>query len=295
MNNATLVCDKTITRLINRAANLIYKSELKGEQHQTIKVSLPVTPSSVPEYYALNSFAQRQEYHARLEQFIQDGSIEVQWDRNAGDRGQLERVFLIAPQRAAQRLEIQLPWEISQQAINALLPFKCLELPKIEEICNTWRIGKSVGGVTADKAQQFVDAAKVIMHCFAKDTSRKDILLRRLSTGLFNDSKRIEAIESQLNFLVGLDNLSENEDVFAELGLVKHPQPMLIGGGANLSVVTGGGTSNILYPYIGLRPDKLHYIESPGQKITKVLTIENLATFNEVVEYGENPKDLLII
>jgi hypothetical protein len=94
-------------------------------------------------------------------------------------------------------------------------------------------------------------------------------------------------------YLLGDD--SDDENVFSHLGLVKHPQPMLLSGGADCRVHVGEGSIPLLKPYIGLRPDRIEGLSVDSGRIQHLLTIENLASFNEAAEYSDNPDDLLIV
>jgi hypothetical protein len=51
----------------------------------------------------------------------------------------------------------------------------------------------------------------------------------------------------------------------------------------------------LLKPYIGLRPDRIDGLSVDSGRIQHLLTIENLASFNEAAEYSDNPDDLLIV
>lgn len=288
-------CDNTIKKMIKRVAKRLFKTgDLEGVT-KLESVSIPATKNSLPEYFHLEKSAMRDAYHARLKRFINDGCVEAEWDRLAGTNGQLMRITLTNPDAAATILALVPPWAGTIKAIQLLAPFIDNRIPAIEQTIKQWRQGKTFAGTSYENAQKVSDAARVIKHCLDTDTSKKDILLRRLSIQLFSDSKRIEALGSQINRLMGIDNLVESDNVFAELGLVKHPQPMLIGGCPDISLATTGGKTNLIFPYTGLRPDRLVSVESSRQNINRILTIENLASFNEAAEYETNPHDLLII
>ncbi|MCY7296236.1 Wadjet anti-phage system protein JetD domain-containing protein [Alteromonas sp. a30] len=288
-------CDNTIKKMIKRVANRLFKT---GDLEAVMKlapVSIPATKNSLPEYFNLEKSTMREAYHARLKRFINVGCVEAEWDRLAGVNGQLMRITLTNPDAAATTLALVTPWTGTMKAIELLAPFIDNRIPAVEQTIEQWRQGKTFAGASYENAQKVSDAASVIKHCLDTDTSKKDILLRRLSIQLFNDSKRIEALGSQINRLMGMDNLVESDNVFAELGLVKHPQPMLISGSPDILLTTTGGKTNLIFPYSGLRPDRLISIDSSRQKINCILTIENLASFNEAAEHETNPHDLLII
>ena len=123
----------------------------------------------------------------------------------------------------------------------------------------------------------------------------QDVLLRKLSARLFGDSKRIEALSRQFAFLLGEPAETEEDDVFARLGLVKHPQPMLLSGPPDCRIQIEGVAIPLAYPYLGFRPDTIKGLVASNAPIRRVLTIENLASFNEAADLAENARDLLIV
>lgn len=290
----TTACDDTIQRLIKRAARQVFAQGNLPSAEEHLAVSFPATKVSLPEYYRLERFADREEYHARLQTFINVGAVNVEWDPRAGERGQLLRVTMTSPAAAARLLGIDLPWDLTSAAIRDLKSVAKDGLPAIDHIVDGWRRGKAPGGVAADKANQFIDSMRVIDAAQRMGARDKDMLLRRLSAHLFGDTKRIEALARQIAFLLGEANGSE-EDVFAGLGLVKHPQPILLSGPPSCRVQVGEDVVPLVRPYLGLRPDTIDGLQVGNEAIRRFLTIENLASFNEAAQHASNPSDMLLI
>lgn len=294
-NTGVLACNKTLVRLINRAASRIFNSGNLRFSEEHPKISLPATESSLPEYYNLERFAHREDYHARLQTFIKAGAVSVVWDRNAGERGQLSRISLENPHKLAEILDVDLPWVTTKNAIYNLANASNIYNPHVKTIIDAWSRGKAPGGIAAEQSNLFVDALKVIEASRMLNTGNKDVMLRRLSIQLFGDSKRIESLRHPLTFLLNGELESEEDDIFTELGLVKHPQPMLLSGSSVVSVHTEKQHVPLVRPYIGLRPDKILSLNCSKDRIKSVITIENLASFNEAAEHSHNPEELLII
>ncbi len=288
-------CDESIRRLIKKAARRIFADGMLEPSVDKYSVSLPATNTSLPEYYRLSRFADREEYHARLQIYVNVKAIKPEWDAGAGDRGQLSRITLIDPKAASEILDDELPWEVAAWAIESI---KCAAkdgLPSVHHIIDAWCRGKAPGAISAERANQLVDSMKVIDAAQQLAEDGRDILLRKLSARLFNDSKRIEALSRPLAFLLGESNEAEEDDVFARLGLVKHPQPMLLCGPSNFSVQIGSSLIPLTSPYIGLRPDTISGLNAAGGSVRRILTIENLASFNEAAEDARKPRDMLLV
>lgn len=287
-------CDNTIQRLIKRASRQVFTEGNLPPAEEQLAVSFPATKASLPEYYRLERFSDREEYHARLQTFVNAGAVSVEWDPRAGERGQLLRVTMTSSTEAARLLGIDLPWNIASAAIRGLKSVAKEGLPTVDHIVDGWRRGKAPGGVATDKASQFIDSMRVIDAAQRMGARDKDLLLRRLSAQLFGDTKRIEALARQITFLLGEADGSE-EDVFARLGLVKHPQPMLLSGPPLCDVQVGEEVVPLVRPYLGLRPDIIDGLQVGKGAIRRFLTIENLASFNEAAQDTSNPNDMLLI
>lgn len=287
-------CNKTIHRLIQRAARRVFTEGNLSPTAEQSSVSFPATSSSLSEYFQLERFADREDYHARLQFFIRAGAVRADWDRHSSEQGQLARLTLSDPAVAAELLGIDLPWVVAATAIEHLEQVAEGSNISIDLIIDGWKHGRAPGGISANKASQFIDSMHVIETAYRSGASQKDLLLRRVSTELFGDSKRIESLARPIAFLLGeFDGADDN--VFSHLGLVKHPQPMLLSGAATCRVHVGDGLIPLLKPYIGLRPDKIEGLSVGSGKIKYLLTIENLASFNEAAEYSDNPDDLLLV
>lgn len=291
----SLSCDKTVRRLIKKAANRFFADGDLPLMEKKNCVSLPATKSSMQEYYQLERFADREEFHARLQTYLNADAVEVEWDSGAGDRGQLKRIILINPQAAADILSEELPWVVAEKAIQDLKDVVKEGLPPIDHITEAWRKGKSSGGIPAERGHQFVDSLRVIDAAQRLVKEGKDVLLRRLSATLFGDTKRIEALSRQISFILGEQNELEEDDVFSRLGLVKHPQPMLLSGSSIYSVQLQEMLIPLAYPYLGFRPDTVYGLQNTDASIRRILTIENLASFNEAAEDRSRPSDLLLV
>ena len=70
---------------------------------------------------------------------------------------------------------------------------------------------------------------------------------------------------------------------------------MLISGPMNSRVQVANNLVPLVRPYLGLRPDTIRGLQVTGKPVKFLLTIENLASFNEAAQDTANPDDLLLI
>lgn len=288
-------CDESMRRLIKKAARAVFADGALEPSVEKISVSLPATNSSLREYYRLERFADREEYHARLQIYSNAEAIQVDWDPAAGERGQLSRVTLLDPKAVVNILGEELPWEIASRAIARIESVAREGLPNVDHIIEAWSRGKAPAGVAAERANQLVDSMRIIDAAQKLSEGGRDVLLRRLSARLFSDSKRIETLSRQLAYLIGEPAETEEDNVFSRLGLVKHPQPMLLSGPHGCCIQTDETAIPLPFPYLGVRPDTVKGMIISKNPIRRVLTIENLASFNEAADKAEKATNLLIV
>lgn len=255
------------------------------------KASLLFSEASNPEYLGLQSFSEKQTYHAALLHAEHVGAITVEWDTGAGHQNQVKRIRLRDGDVLARLLEAVPRWLAIEEALRACSPLM-ERFPILNGVIAAWREGRKPRGVDPGQVSLLVDAAKAIDYC--ERNTLQDVTVRRLSTRLGFDSKHLEALAPALD-LLRADRLddppTEREDLFSALGIVKHPLPVLLAGPA-LIRLAGKAVLNAPVPYVGLAPNSIEQVE-PIASCRRVLSIENLTTFHELTE--TRPQDTLLL
>lgn len=259
---------------------LLRKAERAWAQQAEREHSLVFSEASFPEYFKLPLREDKNAVHAGLRNAERAGAILIEWDRRAGEDGQITRIRLVDAGAIANHIGETPTWIHYERAEALLQPW--LAIPNIQFVLERWRAGKPVRSMSSERASDFVDACKVIEACRTISSS-EDVPIRRLSATLFSDSKRIESIGSALDVLTAesMDTpWRDFEDVFSGLGLVKLPQPVLIAG-AGVIELDDGTRLSIPKPYVGLAPQSIRRIIL-ADGADYVLTVENLTTFHEI-------------
>lgn len=290
----------TLRRLIARLGSSKHRNGDLSDPPADPGVSLPATKSSMPDYFRLATHGDRVEFHASMRSLERQGGVRLDWDRRAGFDGQVERIHLLDTNLVANFLQEPLSWVMAREAIERL---NTVSVPaayqgKVDAIADSWRRGAATARVTAANASRFIDALRVLNA--VDHAGGADVLMRRLSIQLFKDSKRIESLSAPLSYLLNWieENVGAEEDdvrdMFAEIGLVKYPQPMLLACPEGIEAQVASKNVPLVYPYIGLRPDSIEglQIRSSGA-VSKILTVENQATFNEIAQAA--PANTLVI
>lgn len=262
-------------------AKLLASAERAWAKTGTANASLKFSHASNPAYFEISSSADKKACHAVLLHAEHKGAISIEWDPAAGYQNQIARIRLKEADILASLLGIVPRWTAVEKSTAALGALRT-GYPIIDSVLNAWRLGKRPRGLTMQDAPRLLDAAKTIQA--RRQTDRgSDISVRRLSAQLGFDSKRIEALAPALDLLTASDldqPAREPEEFFSELGIVKHPMPVLLSGPAVLTLDDEPPLS-LPKPYIGIDPDSVVAIEFKATFKT-VLSVENLTTFHEL-------------
>jgi hypothetical protein len=217
-------------------------------------------------------------FHAVAREAERLGALNVEWDRRAGTDGRIKRLVVQNADALAQFLGVSPQWEQVASAERVLAQWS--ERDRIKSLIGVWRAGQRPRSRGPERVEEFVDALKTLDACESKNG--QDVPVRRLSGSLFGNTKRIE------NDLVGAldwltidsidDPARERDEVLAELGLVRFPQPLLLAGSGNVEL-RDGTRLPIASPYLGISPEHLVGVHGAAKYL---LTIENLTTFHEV-------------
>lgn len=270
---------------------LLASAERAWGRRGEISASLVFSEASNSEYFALASATEKRVCHSTLIHAEHKGAITVEWDKRAGHNNQVKRIRLVDGNALAELLDIVPRWRAIEDAAQLLIPCE-RTFPIIASLLAAWRNGRQPRGLQPTDARAIADAARAIEYCRANGT--QDVPIRRLSTQLGFDSKHIESLTAALDLLTAadLDQVSrEPEEVFAGLGIVKHPLPVLLSGPATLNL-NDRSTFTLPLPYAGVSPTAIASIRVDAD-CRYVLSVENLTSFHELTQF-ESSEVLLI-
>jgi hypothetical protein len=249
-------------------------------------IALTFSRASFPAYGALKIYEDKQQVHAALREAERAGAIRIEWHRAAGDDGQVKRVVLIDRDCLARTLRQRPLWENLQEAEARLAPWaerwRC-----VERVLSLWRGGRTFRGRGPADVVDVIDALRVLEHLHAHPD--QDFVLRLLSVQLFRDSKRLERLWAVLDGLTAVPDAPARDryELYAELGLLAHPQPFLIAGPG--AIVRADGSRTVIgSPYLGFAPSSIVRFESDAPT-PYLLTVENQTIFHELARGVAGP------
>nr|WP_257644138.1 Wadjet anti-phage system protein JetD domain-containing protein [Luteimonas salinisoli] len=244
--------------------------------------------ASAGEYLGLRTLEELETFHAEIALAERAGAIGVQRARS-GDGSKLQRLTVTDPGALARHLGVRLLDERTGEARQRLEAWVA-RFPVIAEVLERWGRGRRVRGQDAEAAADLADAA--LAAAALDEEPGRERILRRESVRLFRDSKRLERLTPWLEILVTGELAASGlprEDVWAELGLKREPQPLLLAGEGE--VVAGGVAVPILRPFLGVAPQAIERLGTPARYL---LSIENLASFHDAAVRAPGAGALLV-
>ncbi|HEY2394834.1 MAG TPA: Wadjet anti-phage system protein JetD domain-containing protein [Rudaea sp.] len=258
---------------------LMRRAESAWARNSPRLAALRLNASTFPAYGQVSQRQEKLLINAAFKDVARRGGIRMEVDALSGDAEQVTRIAVMDADRLSECLEVTPLWRAFAQAAHLLAP-SAERRPRVQSILDRWRTGQRVRLLGPENAQDVVDADHVLTYLEAHRGD--DQIMRRVSAQLFSDSKRIETIWPVLDFLTGEQSPvpRQKADVLAEIGLLAHPQPLLVCGRGIFRLTTGESIA-IPKPYIGLPPECIRAFEPPAD-LPWVLSVENLTTFHEI-------------
>lgn len=275
------------------ARDLLAKLLDAGNKHAAGKRARApaLTATNLKPYRELRSRIYKQECDETFMAARDAGAVSLQRDKLNPNDGLVERIDLVDVQALARFLGRSTYADQLAQTVAQLEPLKA-DFPVILEVIGRWTSMAKVRGLGPQDAGAWIDAAKTIQACAARRQDAIAAPVREFSARLFLDSKRIEALTSQLDVLLS-GGIEENPraaaQVWQELGLFREEHPVLLAGHVKIARVRSTGLIDA--PYIGLPAPTIQGVAS---EIKEVITIENKTTFHSEAKRRQDEQVLLI-
>lgn len=275
------------------ARDLLAKLLEAGNKHAAgARARAPaLTTTHLKPYSELRSWQHKQECDETFLAARDAGAVRLQRDKLNPKDGLFERIDLVDVQALARFLGRSTYADQLAQTVAQLESLQS-DFPVIQEVFGRWAGMAKVRGLGPQDAGAWVDAAKTIRACAARNQEAIAAPVREFSARLFKDSKRIEALTAQLDVLVS-GSIEESPraavQVWQELGLFREEHPVLLAGHVQIRRIRSNGLIDA--PYMGLPAAAIQGVAS---KVTEVITIENKTTFHSEAKRRQDEQVLLI-
>ena len=274
MNGRERAGDRTpARRALERLLRLGEQAHARGG---TKPVQMPMTATKCPEYCALQSLQAFEAFEAEIALAVKCGAIAAEPISFGRDDQRLTRLQLLDAERLGAHLGLPVLGAKIRDAAAVLADARG-DFPVLDGVLARWKSGRRVRDRGPEAVGELVDAMKAVIARRVDPTQER--LLRRESTRLFDDSKRLETLTPWLDLLITGEVVSsglEPEQVWSALGLRREPQPVLIAGSGVVHV--GDARLPLCRPYLGLPVDALRGLETSSRYL---MTIENLTSFHD--------------
>jgi len=263
----SLTLIKTTKKTLLEDLIKIYERRLLRNSNFKQRVFINVNIDKYPKY-----FENEKLFNNAIKELIDKDFVEVEYvkftnnySRVILNREKIEKIYLY--------LNKDNPMEKYFELLKFFDKYPCeINNIKKQELIKTLDDNRSVASYLREDYKDLIKLA------FYLEKNEDEIYERNFSNKVFNDSKRLEELKSQINTYYGL------EDVLVDKGVVKNPTYLFLKGSGTISLNDEHiNLGNIKTP-IGISSNSIKDIKF--KDINKVTTIENLTTFNDYTGDG---------
>lgn len=246
--------------------------------------ALPVTPRYAPEYFSAADPVERDALHAALLNAQTAGAVELEWGRFEETRD-LKRIRLRDADRLASFLGKARAAELVDGLDRRLAPILAGAPAWLQASASSardrWRRGEKACGLGPEDVDEIVTLYRALIAVGREEHRGLD--LRRFSVRALGDSKAMERIRARFCrvWREAHDLDLEPEELYAELGLEKFPQPVFIKGPVSVRINGAWLDVGAIRPFLALSPDAIEGLQCRCPRY--VLTVENLASYQRHV------------
>lgn len=281
--------------ILNSLLDKYERSSLyKGENTKDIKISFKFTRDSLADYFNEYSPEYKGEINDQCLSLKEKGYIDIQW-KKFQEGNIIDKVALnineLGPIYGELKREKKSSME--ERACEILLPYCCIEgwvgnfaSQMKSRIENSESVKKYLDIENPALIEELMDALYKI------SIQQTEIPRRVFSAIHFNDSKRIERLESRLDrVMIDFGDYNGDMDILSQANIIKNPGYVYLKGTA---VILCGSQYIDLHKVgsdIGLSSSSIGDMEVVSVDAKRVVTVENLTTFhsyrpdNELVIY----------
>jgi hypothetical protein len=274
--------------LINKLLDSYESSALYNESNKNNqRIYFSFNKKNIPDY-----FNEESTVYEEINRLVMDlkykGFIDILW-KNKREGHIIEKIVLNIEQ-------LEKAYTYAKRKQKKVFEEKILELlkrytskEKTLDAFITYLIERINGNKSVKKYFELGDLTyieKLLIGIYAIVTNKEEVYIRELSIKLFKDSKFFEILEGKvmniiLEFHPSKKELEGVEDLFSEFNVIKNPSFLMLKGIGSIKVNHSIINLSDFENGIGINSKDLNSIEFlPYEEVKKLVTIENLTTFN---------------
>lgn len=262
----------------------------KGSNTKDIKISFKFTKESIPEYFNEYKSEYNKEIYELCLNLRDRGYIVIQW-RKFQEGNIIEKVNLNIDKLEETYKLLNRPMKNNlEKNTIAILNNYCDNISWLGAFSRDMK-EKVEAKLSIKKYLDIEDEKSIedIMYALDKIINvQKETPMRVFSVQIFNDSKKIQRLETKLiRIMIDYGQFDNNEDVLAEANIIKNPSYVYIKGSGVISANGQRIDLEKLGGEIALSSAIIENLEVVSINGRRVLTIENLTTFHTYVPNNE--------
>jgi hypothetical protein len=274
--------------------NLLDKYEAsslyKGENTRDVKIALKLNKDNSPDYFNEYKPEYKREINEQCQSLKEKGYIEIVWKRFQ-EGHIIEKVILDVNNVDNVYKELNRTQKKSYESEAILVLDEYYGLDNwLGDFAREMR-NRLEAGASMKKYLDIEDPESIgdIMFALSRITSQKREIPRRVfSIQLFNDSKKLERMESKLaRIMIDFGGYSSDMDVLSQANIIKNPGYVYMKGSAVLRCKGERIDLERLNGEIGLSSSIIENTEVDSMRAERVVTIENLTTFHTYMPENE--------
>lgn len=265
----------------------------KGENTVNVSISVKFTHETVPDYYNEYKYELKDEINSQCLFLSEKGYVNIKWKKyqegNIIERIELNTEFLDEIYSELGRTKKSSMEQGAIEIIELYLENDNLlgrfAAEMVEKLKAKNSIKKYFDIEDVKTIKDVMEALKAILGLETETPKRV------LSIHLFNDSKRLEAIENKVSrILTDYGNFDPDLDILSEFNVVSNPGFVYLKGKGVLSFNNGEIDLEALAGEVALGTYLINNLAVKELDVQRILTIENLTSFHTY-----KPKDELVI
>ncbi len=294
------VQEETLKDLVDKYEN---RKDYASAEKSPRRTFLKVNSRNYPDYFHDSDSSYRLMFNQEMQLLHQYGYVNLEWE--PFNEGQfLKRVLLRTealakiynllnrtPKKELYRSTACLMEKWSRHAPPELQPFYQHILSRLNQL-------QPLPAALKPGHEKEIEHLLKGLHAFF-ETRKTEISKRLLSVRLYGDSKRWEALEKNIIYLLrnfclpGKEALGDDKDILAERGIVDNPVHINLAGPLVFSTTRGRVDVTNFYPDVGLPPEMAADLTVKACQAEAVVTVEYKASFYHYVREG--PSNHLVL
>lgn len=280
--------------ILNMLIDKYERSSLyKGENTVNVKISIKLTKDTLPDYFNEYRYELKDEINTQCLHLAEKGYIKIYWKKyqegNIIEKVELNLDLLDDIYTSVNRVKKA---SLEQATMDIIEPYmgedNWLGSFAADMIIKLTAKSSIKKYLDIEDIEAIKDIFKALQAILKIDS---EIPKRVLSIQLYNDSKRLEALESKITrIMIDFGGYEPDTDVLAECNVVSNPGFVYLKGKGKFKCNSGDIDLKTLSGEIALGINLIKNLNVIELNVQRILTIENLTSFHTYF-----PKDELVI